>query len=132
MDAPTELMERAKELVRSLCARNLIPGADLTKVTLAVHDELCGSSLAILAEVGLRTNFSCRGNLEVAIKATGFELVRHLIKREKVKDGEEENDPVIRTRPLVAPKTECPIGLRSCPLHVTLVREEAVLMASGT
>lgn len=110
-------MERAKELVRSLCARNLIPGADLGLLTLAIHDELCGASLAMLAELALRKDHVCRGNLEVAIRSTGYELMVHLQERQNLKDIAPEVDPVIRTRPLISAKPECPIGLRSCPLR---------------
>lgn len=120
MDAPTELMVRAKELVRSLCARNLIPGADLALLTLAIHDELCGASLAMLAELALRKDHVCRGNLEVAIRSTGYELMVHLQERHNLKEEMPEVDPVIRTRMPV--KTDCPIGLRSCPLHVALAQ----------
>lgn len=98
MDAPTELMERAKELVRSMCSRNIIPGADLARVTVAIHDELCGACMAMLAEISLRKDHICRGNLEIAIRGTGGELLIHLIAREKVKEAEWANDPVARTR----------------------------------
>lgn len=102
MDAPAELMERAKELVRSMCSRNIIPGADLARVTIAIHDELCGACLAMLAEVSLRRDHVCRGNLEIAIRGTGGELLIHLVAREKVKEEEWESDPVARTKSLKA------------------------------
>lgn len=102
MDAPAELMERAKELVRSLCARNLIRGDDIPAITLALHDEICGASLAMLAEVALRRNMTCRGDLDIAIKATGFELMKHLHARHKVKEAEMENDPVMTRKLSVA------------------------------
>lgn len=98
MDAPSELMERAKELVRSLCARNLIPGADLGKVTVAIHDELCAASLAIIAEIGLRRDSTCRGNIEIALKGTGFELMDFLHSRRKSQLAEQESDPAMKPR----------------------------------
>lgn len=103
MDAPAELMERAKELVRSMCSRNLIPGADLLKVTVAIHDELCGASLAMLATVSLKKDFSCRGNIEIAMHSTGFELMSHLVAREKLREQELASDPIARTRAILPP-----------------------------
>jgi hypothetical protein len=103
MDAPTELLVRTKELVRSLCARNLIPGAHLNLVTVAIHDEMVSSSLATLAEVALRCNSTCRGNMDVAIKSAGYELVQHCLKREKERKDALDEDPVTRAKsvPLV-------------------------------
>ncbi len=99
MNAATDLMDRAKEFVRLLCARNLIPGADLNKLTIAIHDELCGSTLSTLAEISLRKDHVCRGNLEVSIRSVGHDLMEHLISRENVREVEMESDPVIRGRP---------------------------------
>jgi hypothetical protein len=99
MNAANDLMDRAKEFVRLLCARNLIPGAELQKLTVAMHDELCGSTLATLAEIALRKDHVCRGNLDIAIRAVGHDLLEHLISRENVREVEMESDPVIRGRP---------------------------------
>jgi hypothetical protein len=74
----------------------------------------------MLAELALRKDHVCRGNLEVAIRSTGYELMVHLQGRQNFKEETPEIDPVIRTRP-PAPKTDCPIGLRSCPLRAAVV-----------
>ncbi len=99
MNAAADLMDRAKEFVRLLCSRNLIPGADLEKLTVAIHDELCGSTLATLAEIALRKDHVCRGNIEYSIRSIGHDLLEHLVRREALKEAEMESDPVIRGRP---------------------------------
>jgi hypothetical protein len=100
MNAAADLMDRAKEFVRMLCARNLIPGADLPRLTVAIHDELCGSALATLAEIALRKDHVCRGNIEISIRAVGHDLLEHLVRRENLREAEMESDPVIRGRPV--------------------------------